>query len=70
MAMSVREAYKRIRDLTKRYLPDLKLQKDREKHLESREIPPPKTGKNPFLDPAFRKRKGLKALPPFVAQEN
>lgn len=66
MVMGVREAYKRIKELTKRYLPSLDTQNDRDNHTRTQEIPPRKTGKNPFLDPEFRKRKGFKEITPFA----
>lgn len=36
---------------------------------EDQDIDPPRYGKNPFLDPEFRKRKGLKPLPLWKVQK-
>jgi hypothetical protein len=65
LSKAVKEAWYRIKELTRRYLPPPRTKEDQDKTLETRELPPKRTGKNPFLDPTFRKRKGMKPLPDF-----
>lgn len=66
LTMGIREAYFRLKQLVETYLPDKLPKLTGEKHLETQERPTPKTGKNPFLDPAFRKKKGMREIVPFA----
>lgn len=62
---SVSEAWQRLKELKTKYIPKPEPVSAQEKPLLAQEITPKKTGKNPFLDPVFRKRKGMTPLTSF-----
>ena len=65
LTKSVREAWARIKELKKRYMPQPQTTNTQGKPMLTQEVFPEKTGKNPFLDPDFRKSKGMKPLTSF-----
>lgn len=66
IVMGIKEAWHRLRVLMRKYLPEPKPKTDQQKPASNQDLPPKKTGKNPFLNPDFRRGHGLKEIPPFT----
>lgn len=66
ISLGVREAWHRLKELKRRYLKEPPRTKTQDEHPQNQEITPKKTGTNPFLNPEFRRKKGLKGQVPFA----